>query len=250
MKKLKLALVGYGRMGREVEELAQEEGHQVVARLGRGDLLSPETLGGAEVAVEFTVPGAARATLVGLARAGVPTVTGTTGWYEHLEEVRTAVEEAGTGLVYAPNFSVGVALFRRWVRLAARELDGLPEYDVALHEVHHTGKVDAPSGTARLLAETAVEELARKEGWALGPPEGAPDPRTLWVTSARVGKVPGTHELVVDGPDDQLVLRHEARTRRGFARGALLAAEWILGRTGVHTLDDVLDERLAKGNGA
>lgn len=241
---MKIALVGYGRMGHEVEAVALEAGHQVVARLDREDVVDREALAGAEVAVEFSVPDAAPAILESLAAAGVPAVSGTTGWYDHLPRVRAAVERHGSALVHAPNFSVGVAVFHRWVRTVARDLDGLPDYDLALHETHHVGKVDHPSGTARLLAETVLSETDRKVRWAEGPPRGVPDPDTLWVTSARVGSVPGTHELVLDGPDDQIVLRHTARSRKGFARGALLAAEWIQGRTGVFTLDDVLDERL------
>lgn len=241
---MKIAIVGPGRMGREVESLAEERGHQVVVRLDRDEPITPESLWGAEVAVEFTNPDAAPERLVELARAGVPAVSGTTGWYRRLPEVREAVEAAGSALVYAPNFSLGIALFLRWVREVARDLDAMPDYDVALHEVHHAGKKDHPSGTARLLAEAILAETTRKRGWASAPPEGAPDLETLWVSSARVGHVPGTHEVIVDGPDDQIVLRHEARSRRGFARGALLAAEWIQGRKGVFTLDDLLDDRL------
>lgn len=241
---MKIAIVGPGRMGAEVEALALEKGYQVVARLGRGKVITLESLWGADVAVEFTVPDAAPDILMALAKLGVPAVSGTTGWYQRLPEVKAAVDDTGAGLVYAPNFSVGVAVFRRWVREMARDLDGLGEYDVALHETHHAGKVDHPSGTARLLAETILAETSRKKEWRSGPPDGAADPDALWVTSARVGQVPGTHEIAVDGPDDRILLRHEARTRRGFARGALLAAEWIRGRSGVFTLDDVLDERL------
>lgn len=241
---MKIAIVGPGRMGREVETLAEERGHTVVARLERGEAITPESLWGAEVAVEFTNPDAAPERLVALARAGVPAVSGTTGWYHRLPEVTEAVEATGAALVYAPNFSVGIAVFRRWVQEMARDLDGLAEYDVALHETHHTGKVDHPSGTARLLAEAILGETTRKTSWQSGPPQGAADPETLWVTATRVGSTPGTHEIVLDGPDDQIVLRHEARSRRGFARGALLAAEWIRGRKGVFTLDDLLDDRL------
>lgn len=241
---MKIAIVGSGRMGGEVECLAAEKGFEVVARLARGEPITPESLWGAEVAVEFTHPDAAPEGLVALARAGVPAVSGTTGWYHRLPEVVEAVEAAGSALVYAPNFSVGIAMFLRWVKELARDLDVMPDYDVALHETHHTGKADHPSGTARLLAEAILEETARKTRWAAGPPEGVADPDTLWVTSARVGQVPGIHEITLDGPDDRIVLRHEARTRRGFARGALLAAEWIRGRKGVFTLDDLLDDRL------
>lgn len=244
---MRIAVVGPGRMGSEVAAMAREEGHEVVTILGRADEITPATLGDAEVAVEFTLPQAAPTVLPALARAGIDAVSGTTGWSERLPEVRQAVEEAGTGLIHAPNFSIGVAVFRRWLRIAARDLDGLPDYDVALHEVHHTRKLDAPSGTARLLAETMLEETGRWKRWVLASGEGregAVDPEALRITAERVGWVPGTHEIVLDGPDDQIVLRHQARSRRGFARGALAAAGWIRGRRGVFTLDDMLDDRL------
>ena len=248
---MKIAIVGPGRMGSEVEAMAREQGHEVVATLGRDDEISRHTLGEAEVAVEFTLPEAAPHVLPALARAGIDAVSGTTGWSDHLPAVRQAVEEAGTGLIHAPNFSIGVAVFRRWIRTVAEDLDGLEEYDVALHEVHHTRKVDAPSGTARLLAETILAETHRKDRWALTPGDGergSLDPRVLRITAERVGWVPGTHEIVLDGPDDQIVLRHQARSRRGFARGALSAAEWIRGRRGVFTLDDMLDEKLTSSD--
>ncbi len=244
---MKLALVGYGRMGREVERLALEQGHEVVARLGKGDSLSgdalSEALRGAQVAIEFSVPGAAADNLRALAEAGVDAVCGTTGWYDELASVRGAVEAAGTGLVYAPNFSLGVALFTRLVREAARRVDALEPYDVHLHEAHHRHKVDHPSGTARALADEVVRQMTRKAAWREGPPEGAPDPGTLWVSVSRAGEIPGTHVLGLEGPDDRIELRHEARSRAGFARGALEAARWIRGRRGVFSLEAFLDDR-------
>ncbi|MEJ2541545.1 MAG: dihydrodipicolinate reductase C-terminal domain-containing protein [Gemmatimonadota bacterium] len=193
--------------------------------------------------------------LEALAATGIPVVTGTTGWYDELPRVREAVEAGGSALLYAPNFSLGVALFRRWVERAARELEGLPDHDVAVMETHHAGKVDAPSGTARLLADTIVDATDRKDRWVLFPggedrASGAPlDPGVLRVSASRVGSVPGTHEVVLDGPDDQILLRHTARSRRGFARGALAAAEWIQGRQGLFTLDDMLRDRLGADSG-
>ncbi len=245
---MKLAIVGPGRMGQEVARLAEDEGHEVVATLGRDSELSVVALADAHAAIEFTLPEAAPDVLVQLAATRVPVVSGTTGWSQHLDRVRRAVDSHGSALLHAPNFSLGVAVFRRWVAVAARALGGLPGYDVALHEVHHTGKLDAPSGTARLLAETILEATDEKDRWALFPADGsegdALDPRVLRVSAARVGQVPGTHEVVFDGPDDQVFLRHTARNRRGFARGALEAARWLQGRQGVFTLDDLLDDRL------
>lgn len=245
--KMRIALVGYGRMGRTVEALAAQAGHEIVARLGRDDEPGRDSLAGADVAIEFTTPDAALDNVRKVAGAGVDLVVGTTGWYDRLEEVRAAVERAGTGLVWAPNFSLGVHLFFRAARGLARLAEPFEAYDVHVHEAHHRHKVDHPSGTARRLAEILVEELTRKEDWSEGPPEGQADPGTLWVTSSRAGEIPGTHVVGIEGPDDRIELRHDARGRTGFARGALTAASWIRGRRGVHSIDEMLAERLGGG---
>lgn len=244
---MKVALIGYGRMGRAVEQVAEARGHEVVARIdqdgnleGRG--ITAEALNGAEVAIEFSVPEAAPANIGALAACGVDTVTGTTGWYDRLAEVRAAVEGAGSGLIYAPNFSLGMQLFFRLARLAARLSDRLEGYDAYLLEAHHRHKKDHPSGTARRLAEILLAELSGKERWELGPPEGAIDPSVLQVTAVRAGEIPGSHTVGLDGLDDRIELSHEARGRAGFARGAVAAAEWIRGRSGLFTLDDMLEE--------
>ena len=243
---MRIALVGYGRMGREVEAVATAEGHRIVARLGPDAALEPATLAGADVAVDFTRPDAAADNAVAVAGAGVDLVVGTTGWHDDLPRVRDAVEAAGTGLIHAPNFSLGVHLFLRTARALSRLVDGVEGYDVHVHEAHHRHKVDHPSGTARRLADLLVAELGGKERWKEGPSDGPADPAVLEVTSTRAGEIPGTHLVGVEGPDDRIELRHEARGRRGFARGAVAAAAWIRGRRGVFTLDDMLDERLTR----
>jgi len=244
---MKIALVGYGRMGSAVDRLAVEAGHEVVARLDQEDPISSSNLHGADVAIEFTTPSAAPSNLVALAELGIPTATGTTGWFDHLPAIEAAVDAGGSGLVYAPNFSMGAFLFNRLVQEAARLVDGLDGYDVSLHEIHHRGKVDHPSGTARSLAELLVEAVNRKDRWEEGPPSGAPDPRTLWVSVGREGSVPGTHTVALDSPDDRITLSHEARSRDGFARGAITAAEWIASRKGVHSFETILEELLGVG---
>lgn len=241
---MKLALVGYGRMGRAVEAAALEMGHEVVARLERGDTPTPAALAGAEVAVEFTRPEAAPDTLVRLAEAGIDVACGTTGWLDALPRVRAAVEASGTGLLVAPNFSLGVAVFTRLVRRAARLAAAVPDYDVHLHEAHHRHKVDHPSGTARMLAEALVAALDRKHRWLESPPEGPPDPGVLYVSVARAGEIAGTHLVMLEGPHDRIELRHEARDRGAFARGAVEGAAWVRGRPGVHSLDAWLAHRL------
>jgi len=226
-------------MGREVEAVALERGHTVVARVDLGDEL-PVDGSSADVVIEFTQPGAVVENVRRVAAAGLDLVVGTTGWYEHLDEVTEAVERSGSGLGHAPNFSVGVhVLFRVAARLA--ELVGrLDEYDVHLHEAHHRHKVDHPSGTARYLADLLLSSIPGKTRWAEGPPSGPADPGTLWVSTTRAGEIPGTHVVAAEGPDDRIEIRHEARGRGGFARGAVAAAEWIQGRSGVFTVDDML----------
>lgn len=224
MSAIPLALIGMGRMGRALAELAPQRGFEVVARIGHAEPITRESLGGAAVAIEFTVPAAAAANVLACAAVGCPVVVGTTGWYDQLSAVRAEVGRAGAGLLYAPNFSLGVAIFDRVVAEAARLFAGAPGFDAHLVETHHVAKKDAPSGTAAALARTA--EVA----------SGKPLP----ITSVRVGAVPGTHELVFDAPFEQVRLVHEARDRRVFAEGALAAARWLIGRRGVFTMQDVL----------
>ena len=250
---MKLALLGTGRMGREVEAVARERGHQITLRLDSatnvaGEGLSPEALGGATVAIDFTAAPAVLPNVQAAAELGVNMVVGTTGWEEDREQVVEAVEDAGTGLLHAPNFSLGMLLFISVVREAARLVDGLPMYDVHLWEAHHRHKVDHPGGTARRLAELLVEGIQRKSGWELDlPPDQAVEPERLQVSVIRAGEIPGTHGVGLEGPDDRIELRHEARSRRGFARGAVVAAEWLQGRSGVYTLEDLLASRLEGG---
>ena len=242
---MKLALVGYGKMGKAVEDVALERGHQVVARidptLDTGEI-GAEALGGADVAIEFTLPDVAVSNIKALAAAGMDAVVGTTGWHDRLDEAAAAVNDAGTGMVHAANFSLGVHLFLRLARSAAKMANALSEYDVHVREAHHRHKIDHPSGTAITLADILIEELTGKESWSATLPDGAPLPQVLYVASERVGDTAGTHVVGLEGPDDRIELRHEARTRAGFAKGAVAAAEWIRGRTGVFTLDDMLSE--------
>lgn len=227
---MRIAIVGTGKMGRALAELAAERGHTVVATVGSGENpdgagLTPERLRGADVALEFTRPEAAARNLERLLDAGLPVVCGTTGWEAELPRIAALVERRKGALLHAANFSVGVHLFLRAARQLAAGLAGRGEYDAFILEEHHAGKRDAPSGTARVLRE----QVAR-----------ADPARTFPITSIRAGATPGTHELAYDGPDDRITLSHAARGRRGFAAGALLAAEWLPGHPGVHTFDTML----------
>jgi 4-hydroxy-tetrahydrodipicolinate reductase len=230
MEHTKIALIGYGKMGHLIEQLALSRGCEVVLRIDSktnrpSGVLRPDGLKGADAAVEFTNPEAAPENLKALAAAHIPTVSGTTGWYGKLPEVRQAFEKQGTGLVYSPNFSVGVAVFRRLVTQAAKMLKDEADYGAWAWEIHHDAKKDAPSGTLLHLAEAM-----KASGYARG----------IDLSSSRAGKHPGTHEVGFDSLADTITLRHVARSREGFALGALKAAKWIVSRSGVHTFEEVL----------
>ncbi len=228
MSALTLAVIGDGKMGRLVHALAVEQGIAVSAFLGRDDVLAggidATTLRGATVALEFTEPAAAAANVRACLAAGCAVVCGTTGWDAERIAVEGEVRASGGALLWAPNFSLGVHIFTAVVAEAARLARAAGGFDAHIVETHHTAKLDAPSGTARQLARAAEQA------------SGAPVP----ITSVRVGSVPGTHELVLDGAFEQVRLVHEARDRRVFALGALAAARWLPGRRGVFTLDDML----------
>jgi len=231
-----LAIVGAGKMGSLVEQLAPEHGFEVRARFDIDNIaaLSRETLKGAAIAIEFSVPAAAPANLRSLAALGVNTVCGTTGWYGHLPEVRHAVAAAGTALVYAPNFSIGVNLFIESVARTAALFAQHPEYEAWGWEIHHSAKKDAPSGTLKKLAEEV-----RAAGFT----------GSLTLSSNRAGGHVGTHEIGFDSAADTITLRHTARNREGFAHGALLAARWIAGKKGVFEFREILNE-LGNSGGA
>jgi 4-hydroxy-tetrahydrodipicolinate reductase len=227
---VRIVIVGHGRMGRAVAALAEAKGHVIHAVIdgaenAGGRALTTERLNGADVAVEFTRAEAVVANLERLIEAGIPTVTGTTGWHEELGRITALVERRGGALLHAANFSLGVHLFLRAAHDLARRFAGRSEFDAFILEEHHAAKLDAPSGTARELQARAR----------------AADPaRPFPITSVRAGATPGTHVLAYDGPYERVTIEHEARSRDGFAAGALAAAEWLPGHRGVHTVEDML----------
>lgn len=227
---MKIALVGYGKMGRLIEQLAPEYGFEVALKLDEFNNanftgLTAANFQGIPVAIEFSVPSATVENVERMAALGVNVVVGTTGWTEQLDRVRAAVQKHGTGLVWSPNYSVGVNVFFRLVAEAAKLLSDQPEYGSWAWEIHHNTKKDAPSGTLLKL----VEEM-KKTGY----------PRNIDVSSNRAGAHPGTHEIGFDSTADTITLRHTARSREGFARGALKAAQWVAGKKGVHEFSEVL----------
>lgn len=236
---LSIALVGYGNMGQEIDALAKRDGITVVERY---DITKPlvKTLPPFDVAIDFTMPSVVLGNIKLLAEAGKNIVVGTTGWNEHLSEVKKIVEKNNVGLVYASNFSIGVNLFMDVVAEAAKRFSRHEAYDVAIHETHHNKKKDRPSGTALSLAELVLKNFPRKK--KIVTPEGEMKPDELEVSSSRIGTVAGTHTVTFESAMDSIALTHTAKTRTSFAAGALLAAKWVKGKKGLYTFADVLKE--------
>lgn len=229
---MNLAIVGYGKMGRLIERLAPEHGFEVKLRLdrrnnGNFEALTEENLRGIAVAVEFSTSVSAPQNVERLVRCGVNVVSGTTGWTDDLHGLRSDVERSGTGLVWSPNFSVGVQIFSRLVAQAAELMAGQTEYGAWAWEIHHQSKKDAPSGTLLAL----VEKMKAAGYFA-----------PIDTSSNRAGRHPGTHEVGFDSDADTIVLRHAARSREGFARGALRAARWLVGKKGFYDFREILSE--------
>ena len=226
-------------MGREIEKILLERGHEIVLRIDAENAseLTPERLAAADVALEFTMPETAYANIRACILARTPVVSGTTGWTARLGELEKLCRERRSALFYASNFSLGVNLLFRLNRQLAAMIDRASGYDVRIEEVHHIQKKDAPSGTAITLAEGIIGELGAKNGWVND--EHAPADR-IAIRSVREGTVPGTHTVTYESEDDILELRHTIKNRRTLAMGAVVAAEFLCGKEGVYTMDDLL----------
>ena len=235
---MKIALIGYGKMGRMIEQIALQRGHEIVSiiDIDNQEEFGSEAFRSADVAIEFTTPWTAYDNYLKAWAAGVKVVSGSTGWMkEHGEEVRHACEQEGKTLFWASNFSVGVAIFNAVNRYLARIMNQFPQYDVNMVETHHVHKLDAPSGTAITLAEAIVEELDRKERWGLHETaEGV-----LRNDDIRRKEVPGIHTITYDSPEDLITITHDAHSRQGFALGAVLAAEYTSQHQGLLTTSDL-----------
>ena len=231
---MKIALLGYGRMGQAIERIALERGHEIVIRKDMEPLTIDLSL--ADAAIDFSHPNAAFDNIVSCFDAGVPVVSGTTGWLDRFEEAKVLCSETKGAFLYASNFSIGVNLFFNLNAYLARLMRPLKDYDVELEEIHHVHKLDAPSGTAITLAEGILEQ-SEKESWSLDK-ESRDD---LFIGVEREGEVPGTHKVRYSSEVDSIEIKHTAHSRTGFALGAVVAAEWILGKQGVFGMKDVLD---------
>ncbi|KAA2241974.1 4-hydroxy-tetrahydrodipicolinate reductase [Chitinophaga agrisoli] len=237
---MKIALIGYGKMGQAIEAIATAKGHEVVHRidLNTQHLLEKEHLGQADVAIEFTTPETAYSNILKCFAANVPVVVGTTGWLDKLPDIKARCLEQHQGFLYASNFSIGVNIFFEINKRLAELMATQPQYDLQMEEIHHTQKKDAPSGTAITLAEQILEKVNRKTGWVN---QESSQPQELSIISRRINPAPGTHTVHYTSAIDDITITHTAHSREGFAAGAVIAAEWLNGKKGIFTMKDVLD---------
>jgi 4-hydroxy-tetrahydrodipicolinate reductase len=232
---MNIALVGYGKMGKAIEALAIERGHKIIAKIGR-DGFTPSEIAMADVCIEFSRPEAGFKNIQKCILAGKPVISGTTGWVAKMPEMKAFVKENDGSFFYASNFSLGVNVFFAVNQYLAKIMNHFNEYEVAVHEVHHTQKLDAPSGTAITIAQQIVKNINRKKGYALD----ATAKDMLNITADRVDPAPGTHHVKYSSPIDDIEIIHTAHNRLGFATGAVLAAEWLIGKTGSFGMEDML----------
>ncbi|MDH6357684.1 4-hydroxy-tetrahydrodipicolinate reductase [Parabacteroides sp. PF5-9] len=235
---MKIALIGYGKMGKTIEQIAVDRGHEIVSiiDINNTDDFRSEAFKSADVAIEFTVPSTAFGNYMSCFEAGIPVVSGTTGWLEHLEEVKHMCRHEGKTFFYASNFSIGANIFFTLNKMLAKIMNKFPSYDVSITETHHIHKLDAPSGTAITLAEGVIEELDRKKNWALEHAESKDD---LLIHAVREGEIPGIHEVVYESTVDEISIKHNAKSRTGLALGAIVAAEFTAGKKGFLTMEDL-----------
>lgn len=231
---MKIALLGYGRMGKEIEKIAISRGHEIVIRKAADIEID---LTQADVAIDFSIPTSAFENITNCFKNGVPVVSGTTGWLDNYNKALDICEENKGAFIYASNFSVGVNIFFELNKQLAKMMSNIDNYDIAMEEIHHTKKLDAPSGTAITLAEGIIENTS-KENWDL---DEASSENNIPIVAKRIPEVPGTHSVWYNSEVDSIEIKHTAHSRKGFALGAVVAAEWLLGKTGVFTMKDVLN---------
>lgn len=236
---MKIALIGYGKMGKAIEEIAVAKGHEIVLKIDMDNQheFNAENLSKADVAIEFTGPHSAVDNLKKLFDAGIAVVSGSTGWLERWDEVKTYCESKNGSFIYASNYSIGVNLFFELNTYLARLMSNHPSYEVTLEEIHHTQKKDAPSGTAITIAEQVMEHIKNKKQWVNDETGKKED---LLITSKRIDPAPGTHSVKYHSEIDDIEIIHTAHNRKGFAGGAVAAAEFLAGKKGIYTMKDVL----------
>ncbi|PKP40656.1 MAG: 4-hydroxy-tetrahydrodipicolinate reductase [Bacteroidetes bacterium HGW-Bacteroidetes-13] len=230
---MKIALLGYGKMGKTIEQIALSRGHEIVLRAET--VVTPDQLSGVDMSIEFSIPEAAFLNITAALEAGVPVISGTTGWLKNYEKAVALCVQKNGAFIYASNFSLGVNIFFQINEYLAKMMGSHAQYDISMEEIHHIHKLDKPSGTAISLAEGIIRQTAKQQ-WSLD----KSDTENLLIESKRIGEVPGTHTVRYHSNEDDLVLTHEAHNRNGFALGAVIAAEWLSGKQGVFSMKDVL----------
>ncbi len=235
---MKIALLGYGKMGKEIEKISLKRGHTIVLKIDKDNAgsITNKDLQEADVAIEFSTPHTVLSNIRKCFDAGLPIVVGTTGWYENFEEVRTECTSRNGSLFYATNFSLGVNLFFKVNKYLAELMNKYPEYNVCMEEIHHTHKLDKPSGTAITLAEQIIERIDRKQTWSIDDKSG----NSLFIEDKREGEVPGTHIIKYTSDIDDIEIMHKAHNRQGFALGSVIAAEFLKDKKGVFTMSDII----------
>lgn len=235
---MRIALIGYGKMGKEIEKIATQRGHQIVSVIDVDSThnFSSEAFRTTDVAIEFTQPATAVENYKKCFDVGIPVVSGTTGWLESLPEIKQLCEKEGKTFFYASNFSIGVNVFFTVNKYLAKIMNNFPVYDVRMEETHHVHKLDSPSGTAITLAEDILENIQHKNKWS----ETEVSPDVLSIRAIREGEVPGIHEIIYESEADIISIKHDAKNRKGFALGAVIAAEFIQGKQGFFTMNDIL----------
>jgi 4-hydroxy-tetrahydrodipicolinate reductase len=234
---MKIALFGYGKMGKEIEQIALQRGHTIALKIDKGDTISKEQLKQADVAIEFSTPHNVVENIYKCFNANLPIVVGTTGWYDKFEEIKNHCLQNKRSLFYATNYSVGVNLFWRITEQLAKLMSNYPDYESSMQEVHHVHKLDKPSGTAITTAEKLIANQSQKNKWTLAPNQNK---KELFIDVVREDEVPGTHTVYYKSDIDEISLTHLAYNRKGFALGAVLAAEFLKGKTGIYTMSDML----------
>ncbi|MBP5368935.1 MAG: 4-hydroxy-tetrahydrodipicolinate reductase [Bacteroidales bacterium] len=238
---MKIAIIGYGKMGHVIEQIAKERGHEVVLILDA--LINPqdftaENLRKADVAIEFTRPDAAFDNYIKCFNAGIPVVSGTTGWLEKLPEVQRICKEEGKTFFYSSNYAIGVNIFFRVNKFLAKLMNHYSDFDISMQEIHHIHKLDKPSGTAITIAEGILENVERKDSWTL---DNKPTDKQIYIDVVREGEVPGTHTVNYTSPIEDITITHTSHNRNGLALGAVLAAEFLVGKpSGFYTMDDLM----------
>jgi 4-hydroxy-tetrahydrodipicolinate reductase len=247
----KIAIIGYGKMGKAIKALAKEKGFEVVSIIdpkceGCKSEISKESLGDVEVCIDFTHPNVIIENIKKMALAGKNMVIGTTGWYEHKNEVKKIVENAGVGLIWSGNFSIGVNAFFRILDKAAKIFNNLEDYGPLAYEMHHKNKADSPSGTANMMAEILLKNLDGKERAVYEMLDRPIEKDEIHIASVRGGSIPGVHEVQFDSSEDTISIKHTARNRNGFANGSLMAANFIKGKKGFYNIDDLMNAIIKK----